>query len=89
MLENKIPNAPMKTAKIVSKASNQLFKPDGITLCQNGGVFDELKHFFHLHIVPRYEGQSFALFYSDDGEVAVIGATNLSKTQGKFLEILS
>ncbi|MEG0385223.1 MAG: HIT family protein [Solibacillus sp.] len=80
--------ALMKSAKIISKAINQLFKPDGMTICQNGGIFDELTH-FHMHVVPRYESQDFALFYSDDEEGTVIGSTNLSETQRRFLEILN
>ncbi|MGQ0441576.1 hypothetical protein ACT4UT_37660, partial [Bacillus sp. B-TM1] len=39
-----------------------LYKPDGITVCQNGGVFNELTH-YHMHVVPRYKERSFAEFY--------------------------
>lgn len=48
-----------------SKIQKLLYKPDGITICQNGGVFSELTH-FHLHVVPRFKDQSFATFYSDE-----------------------
>lgn len=47
-----------EAAAIVSKAIQDLYKPDGITICQNGGVFNELGH-FHLHVIPRYEGDGF------------------------------
>ncbi|ATP39663.1 HIT family protein [Solibacillus sp. R5-41] len=87
-LDEKTAHALMESAKIVSKAINQLFKPDGITICQNGGIFDELKH-FHMHVVPRYKGQNFAAFYSEDEEGAIIGSTNLEETQRKFLAILN
>ena len=86
-LDEKTAYALMKSVKIVSNAVKKLFKPDGITMCQNGGSFDDLKH-FHIHIVPRYEGQNFAAFYSDDIEVTVIGTVNLQETQRKFLELL-
>lgn len=35
------------------------FSPDGITLVQNNGHFNELSH-YHLHIFPRYKRDSFA-----------------------------
>ena len=30
-----------------------------------GGIFNELTH-YHMHVIPRYEGQSFAKFYSEN-----------------------
>ncbi|MDE5050828.1 HIT family protein [Niallia taxi] len=54
-----------QAARVISKAVKTLYKPDGITICQNGGVFSELSH-FHMHIVPRYKQQAFAAFYLDD-----------------------
>ncbi|WP_419095542.1 hypothetical protein [Alkalihalobacterium alkalicellulosilyticum] len=47
-----------------------MFVPDGVTICQNGGVFDELTH-FHMHVIPRYNGQNFAEFFSVDGEINI------------------
>ncbi|GER66755.1 HIT family protein [Weizmannia acidilactici] len=58
-------NAIMKASILVSKAIKLLYKPDGITICQNGGIFNELTH-YHMHIVPRYENQSFSDFYLED-----------------------
>lgn len=40
-----------------------MFLADGITICQNGGIFNELTH-YHMHIVPRYKERSFAEFYT-------------------------
>ena len=54
-----------QAARVISKAIKTLYKPDGITICQNGGVFSELSH-FHMHIVPRYKQQAFAAFYLGD-----------------------
>jgi histidine triad (HIT) family protein len=58
-------NAIMKASQLLSKALKKIYKPDGITICQNGGTIDELTH-FHMHVVPRYENQSFASFYSEE-----------------------
>lgn len=55
----------MKASQLLSKAIKKLYTPDGITICQNGGTIDELSH-YHMHVVPRYENQSFASFYTDE-----------------------
>lgn len=57
-------NCVMQASKLISKAIKKLYKPDGITICQNGGIFSELSH-FHMHVVSRYRNQSFADFYLD------------------------
>lgn len=77
----------IKASGILSKAIKELFHPDGITVCQNGGIFDELTH-FHIHIVPRYEGQNFADFYSEDGETYTEGDGNLNETKRRIIEMI-
>ena len=57
--------AIMKASQLLSKAIKKRFQPDGITICQNGGAIDELTH-YHMHVVPRYENQSFASFYTEE-----------------------
>jgi len=53
----------MNAAKQMAKAVKTLFVPDGVTLSQNGGMFNELTH-FHMHIVPRYQEECFGDFYT-------------------------
>ncbi len=77
----------MKASMLITKALKNLFQPDGITICQNGGVFDELTH-FHMHVVPRYEGQNFADFYSDHEAVNKEDETKLTETQRKVKEAI-
>lgn len=55
----------MKAAQWLSSAIKIAYQPDGISICQNGGTFDDLTH-FHMHIVPRQEDQDFSSFYTDD-----------------------
>ncbi|RAT96040.1 HIT family protein [Brevibacillus sp. Leaf182] len=43
----------------LSHGLNKLYKPDGITICQNGGAFNELTH-FHMHVIPRFQYDGFA-----------------------------
>ncbi|KEK23820.1 HIT family protein [Bacillus gaemokensis] len=61
-LDTDTAKAIMDASKLISKAIKLLYKPDGITICQNGGIFNELTH-YHMHVVPRYKNQPFADFY--------------------------
>lgn len=78
----------MKAAKLLSKAIKELFNPDGITICQNGGRFDELTH-FHMHVVPRYEGQNFANFYTEKSEEVVVNEVGLTNTKRKIINAIN
>ncbi|MFP3380924.1 HIT family protein, partial [Bacillus sp. SIMBA_069] len=42
----------------LSEALKNVYKPAGITICQNGGIFNELAH-FHMHVIPRFDGDGF------------------------------
>lgn len=48
-LDNEIASAIMSASILLSKALKLLYKPDGITFIQNGGVFNELTH-YHMHV---------------------------------------
>lgn len=61
-LDDVVAKSIMDASKLIAKAIKVLYKPDGITVCQNGGVFNELTH-YHMHVVPRYKERSFAEFY--------------------------
>jgi diadenosine tetraphosphate (Ap4A) HIT family hydrolase len=76
----------MKASKVISTAIKELYNPDGITVTQNGGIFNELGH-YHMHVVPRYRGQSFANFYSDDTD-KIIRAEKLVETQEELLKVM-
>jgi len=62
-LDEETASAIMSASILLSKALKQLYKPDGITVTQNGGIFNELTH-YHMHVVPRYKDQSFSDFYN-------------------------
>jgi histidine triad (HIT) family protein len=86
-LDENTANSIMKASILLSKAIKKLFNPDGITICQNGGVFNELTH-YHMHVVPRYRGQSFASFYSED-EIMIEDEMKLKETAGKLIDVIS
>lgn len=48
----------MKTSAMLSRVLKSQFQPDGITVIQNGGIFNDLNH-YHMHIFPRYESDGF------------------------------
>lgn len=73
--------------KILSKALNRQFTPDGITVMQNGGSFDDLTH-VHVHLVPRYKGQNFADFFIENESDVALHADNLPITRQKLIETI-
>ncbi len=48
----------IKVSKCLVKATKETFEPDGYTVMQNGGMFNEIGH-YHMHIFPRYEEDGF------------------------------
>ncbi|WP_404328798.1 HIT family protein [Mesobacillus maritimus] len=86
-LDENTANSVFKASKILSKAIKKWFNPDGITVCQNGGVFDELTH-FHMHVVPRYVGQNFADFYIEDGETHTEDENKLEETKRNIVKTI-
>lgn len=51
--------AVMDASQKLSVVIKSLFQPDGISICQNGGKFNDLAH-YHMHLIPRYEGDGFS-----------------------------
>ncbi|GMK38118.1 hypothetical protein PCCS19_11720 [Paenibacillus sp. CCS19] len=51
--------AVMDASRKLSVVIKQSFRPDGISVIQNGGKFNDLTH-YHMHLIPRYEGDGFA-----------------------------
>ena len=41
-------------AKEVKKISEEVLHCDGITIVQNSGCVEEVKH-FHIHVIPKYK----------------------------------
>lgn len=46
----------LKVAKDICNLLKDKLKCDGISLCQNNGLGQEIKH-FHLHLIPRYNNE--------------------------------
>lgn len=86
-LDTDTANAVIQAARLLSKVIKALYKPDGITICQNGGIFSELTH-FHMHVVPRYKHQSFAEFYLEEPLNNENVKNKLLNTKNEFVEVI-
>ena len=86
-LDNETASAIMSASILLSKAIKQLYKPDGITITQNGGIFNDLTH-YHMHVIPRYEDQSFADFYNEDA-VLDVNIRKLPETKNLLKEAIN
>lgn len=86
-LDSSTSNAIMDASKLISKALKLAYHPDGITICQNGGIFNELTH-YHMHVIPRYEGQSFAKFYSENEDSLTTDKPDFKTEQSKIKEAI-
>jgi len=54
----------MQVSKKIVAALKEIYQPDGYSIMQNGGRFNDVGH-FHLHIFPRYSGDGFGWTYGD------------------------
>ena len=55
----------MMVSKKIVAALKEIYQPDGYSIMQNGGKFNDVGH-YHLHIFPRVEGDGFGLTYGSD-----------------------
>lgn len=51
-------NHLMMISQKLVKAIKKVYAPDGYSIMQNGGAFNDIGH-YHLHIFPRYYGDGF------------------------------
>ena len=54
----------MNTAALLSTAINALYRPDGVSIMQNGGYFNEVNH-YHMHVFARYKNDGFTWIFPD------------------------
>ncbi|SCG83690.1 HIT family protein [Proteiniborus sp. DW1] len=55
----------MKFAMKATRVLKEIFKPDGYSIMQNGGTFNDVGH-YHMHVFPRYKGDGFGWTYSEE-----------------------
>ncbi|MDQ0876062.1 histidine triad (HIT) family protein [Paenibacillus sp. V4I3] len=78
-------NEIMKTSRLLARLLKSHFQPDGVTILQNNGKFNDLTH-YHMHIFPRYDSDGFAL-------VEPLDSTNakgrIKETTAKLVELIN
>ncbi|XRG80114.1 HIT family protein [Rossellomorea sp. GAMAL-10_SWC] len=77
-------NAIMIASMTISKALKKLFQPDGITICQNGGKFNDLTH-YHMHVIPRFEGEPF---YYEEQKDNIEEKANFIETKNRLKDMI-
>ncbi|TDF99762.1 HIT family protein [Paenibacillus piri] len=76
--------AVMMASAVLSRLLKRTFAPDGITVMQNGGAFNDLKH-YHMHVFPRYKQDGFAWVEPADTHYA---GQRLAETRRKLKGLL-
>ncbi|MBQ7760489.1 MAG: HIT family protein [Clostridia bacterium] len=57
-LPSEVLNEIMELSQRIIKVLKTIYNPNGYSIMQNGGEFNEIGH-FHLHIFPRYQNDGF------------------------------
>ena len=69
MVAKNIPDELLAHLMIVSKkivaALKEIYHPDGYSIMQNGGAFNDVGH-YHMHIFPRYIEDGFGWSYGSE-----------------------
>ncbi|MGM0863099.1 MAG: HIT family protein [Bacillota bacterium] len=78
----------MKASQLVVQAIQSLYEPKGITICQNGGIYNELTH-YHMHVIPRNEkADRFGELFYGKAEVEQHSEA-LEETQEKMIAYIN
>lgn len=54
----------MELSKKMVRVIKEKYSPDGYSIMQNGGAFNDIGH-YHMHIFPRCKGDGFGWIFSD------------------------
>jgi histidine triad (HIT) family protein len=77
-------NEIMKISAMLARLLKVQFQPDGITIFQNGGKFNDLSH-YHMHVFPRYGSDGFAWVEPSDTTNA---KGRLNETREKLVKLI-
>ncbi|OWA33559.1 HIT family protein [Saccharibacillus sp. O16] len=83
-LDRETAHAVMDASQKMTSVLKQLFQPDGIRICQDGGKFNDLTH-YHMHLIPRYEGDGMTW---DEPAHPHDAAARLEQTRLEMIEVL-
>lgn len=68
-LPAEILNEIMELSQRIVKVLKMIYNPNGYSIMQNGGEFNDIGH-FHLHIFPRYQNDGFG-WISNENKINV------------------
>jgi diadenosine tetraphosphate (Ap4A) HIT family hydrolase len=74
----------MEISKVIVSVLKEVFEPDGYSMMQNGGAFNDIGH-YHMHIFPRYRNDGFGWTFGshDRKSIEDIGSLIKTKMDGK------
>ena len=78
----------MNAAVFMSLALKEYCSPDGISMMQNGGLFNDVNH-YHLHVFPRYKNDGFAWVEPSTPQKPLTPAQQVAISLQKILENLN
>ena len=81
-LDNATQLEVMNGVALLSRAIKKLYTPDGITVIQNGGYFNDVNH-YHMHVFPRYKNDGFSWI-----EPTQLIRTSLTETAINLVKII-
>jgi diadenosine tetraphosphate (Ap4A) HIT family hydrolase len=67
--------AMMYLSKKIVKIIKEKYSPDGYSIMQNGGEFNDIGH-YHMHVFPRYKGDGFGWTIPDINHKVSQGISN-------------
>lgn len=63
-ISDKLLHSMLDLSKRIVSSLKKVYSPEGYTIMQNGGAFNDLGH-YHLHVFPRYKDDGFG--WTDSG----------------------
>lgn len=77
----------MNAAALLSRALKEHYFPDGISMMQNGGLFNDVNH-YHMHIFPRYKDDGFSWVEPHSSNKQSISASQIATSLQKIVKKL-
>ena len=63
-IPTEILSSMMVLSKKIVRVIKEKYSPDGYSIMQNGGEFNDIGH-YHMHVFPRYKRDGFGWTFSD------------------------
>ncbi|MDO4337526.1 MAG: HIT family protein [Eubacteriales bacterium] len=81
-IPNELLDEIMHLSKKIVCSIKKIYNPDGYSIMQNGGKFNDIGH-YHMHIFPRYDNDGFG--WTESGKEQKTGADIADKIKRNLL----